>query len=117
MCKMFYGVRKEFAAFWIWYWPTLISVSISFGILALFIFAGVDYMKFLKYFFFCNGFAAFGTGVLIGLIIISIVGLQFKSEPKVKESQFITDTNGCQYFKKSERPRLNPNGTQICKPL
>lgn len=44
-------------------------------------------------------------------------GLYFKSEPKVKESQFITDSNGCQYFKKSERPRLNPNGTQICKPL
>lgn len=36
---------------------------------------------------------------------------------KPKENQFITDTNGCQYFKKSERPRLNPNGTQICKPL
>lgn len=34
-----------------------------------------------------------------------------------KENKFITDSNGCQYFKKSERPRFNPNGTQICKPL
>jgi len=76
-------------------------------------------MKFLKDFFFCNAFAAFGTGILIGLSIITLCILIFdpKNKPIAKESQFITDTNGCQYFKKSERPRLNPNGTQICKPL
>jgi len=62
-------------------------------------------------------FCVFMGCFFLGIIFCIYKMIQESKNPQPREDKFITDTNGCQYFKKSERPRLNPNGTQICKPL
>lgn len=54
--------------------------------------------------------------VLMMAILVWVVALFFCVRPKADPFVY-TDANQCQYLVKNDSltPRLNPNGTQVCK--